>query len=80
MSLTFFRFGRVPALVIANILGALGGALSAVSSDIYVFCVFRFITGMAFDNCFTMMYILGMATYDLLQFILHRPQLMWRIF
>lgn len=49
----------MPALVIANILGAVGGALSIVSTDIRVFAVFRFITGMAFDNCFTMMYILG---------------------
>ncbi|CAL8106518.1 unnamed protein product [Orchesella dallaii] len=51
-------FGRVPALVIANILGAVGGALSAWSTNIYLFSLFRFITGMAFDNCFTMMYIL----------------------
>ncbi|XP_021947049.2 organic cation transporter protein [Folsomia candida] len=51
-------FGRVPALVLANLLGAIGGALSVVSTDFYLFMFFRFITGMAFDNCFTMMYIL----------------------
>ncbi|ODM94683.1 Organic cation transporter 1 [Orchesella cincta] len=51
-------FGRVPALVIANILGAVGGALSAWSTNIWLFSLCRFITGMAFDNCFTMMYIL----------------------
>jgi OCT family organic cation transporter-like MFS transporter 13 len=54
----FFSYGRVPALVLANLLGALGGALSVTSTNIYLFMFFRFITGMAFDNCFTMMYIL----------------------
>jgi len=52
--------GRVPALVTANLLGCIGGALTAVFyTDFYVFCIFRFIAGMAFDNSFTMIYILG---------------------
>ncbi len=53
-----YRYGRVPALVLANLLGAVGGALSVVSTNFWLFMMFRFITGMAFDNCFTMIYIL----------------------
>jgi hypothetical protein len=52
--------GRVPALVTANLLGCIGGALSGVFyQNFIVFCILRFITGMAFDNSFTMIYILG---------------------
>lgn len=53
------RYGRIPALVGTNLLGFIGGVGTAFSYNFVSFCVFRFIVGFAFDNCFTMMYILG---------------------
>lgn len=54
------RYGRVPALVGTNMLGFIGGIASAYSFNFVSFAIFRFIVGFAFDNCYTMMYILGM--------------------
>lgn len=53
------RYGRIPALVGTNLLGFVGGVLSAFSYNFTSFAFFRFVLGFAFDNCFTMMYILG---------------------
>lgn len=53
------RYGRIPALVGTNMLGFIGGIASAYSFNFISFAFFRFIVGFAFDNCFTMMYILG---------------------
>lgn len=53
------RYGRIPALVGTNMLGFIGGIASAYSFSFVSFAFFRFIVGFAFDNCFTMMYILG---------------------
>ncbi|GLV32144.1 uncharacterized protein CBL_11898 [Carabus blaptoides fortunei] len=52
------RYGRVSALLGTNVLGFIGGVATAGVSNFWGFCVCRFIVGMAFDNCFTMMYIL----------------------
>ncbi|XP_018573275.1 organic cation transporter protein [Anoplophora glabripennis] len=52
------RFGRIPALLGTNIVGFIGGIATAFCSSFWSFCVCRFLVGMAFDNCFTMMYIL----------------------
>ncbi|CAG7691839.1 unnamed protein product [Allacma fusca] len=55
------NYGRVVALVTANVIGCLGGILSilpVVTSNFWAYCFFRFLSGMAFDNCFTMIYIL----------------------
>ncbi|XP_055311192.1 solute carrier family 22 member 13-like [Sitodiplosis mosellana] len=52
------RYGRIPALVGTNMLGFIGGIATAYSFDFISFAFFRFIVGFAFDNCFTMMYIL----------------------
>ncbi|XP_050515589.1 organic cation transporter protein [Diabrotica virgifera virgifera] len=52
------RYGRVPALMGCNLVGLLGGVATAFCHSFWAFCVCRFLVGMAFDNCFTMMYIL----------------------
>ncbi|KAJ8948973.1 hypothetical protein NQ318_022997, partial [Aromia moschata] len=52
------RYGRIPALVGTNLTGFVGGVATAFCSSFWSFCVCRFLVGMAFDNCFTMMYIL----------------------
>ncbi|CAH1169608.1 unnamed protein product [Phaedon cochleariae] len=52
------RFGRIPALVGTNVVGFVSGCATAFCGSFWAFCVCRFIVGMAFDNCFTMMYIL----------------------
>lgn len=53
------RFGRIPALVGCNLVGFVAGVLTAFSYDFWTFTICRFFLGFAFDNCFTMMYILG---------------------
>lgn len=53
------RYGRIPSLMAANILGAAAGITTAFTTDFWSFTVCRFFVGFAFDNCFTLMYILG---------------------
>lgn len=53
------RWGRVPALVGSNMVGFAAGIATAWSSTFWAFSLCRFLVGFAFDNCFTMMYILG---------------------
>ncbi|KAK9506717.1 hypothetical protein O3M35_008602 [Rhynocoris fuscipes] len=52
------KWGRIPALVGANVVGLAGGVLTAFSASFWTFTLCRFMVGLAFDNCFTMMYIL----------------------
>lgn len=52
------RYGRIPALVGANLVGFFAGVATAFSTTFWEFAVCRFLFGFAFDNCFTMMYIL----------------------
>lgn len=53
------KHGRIPAIVGTNIIGFAAGIATAFCYTFWEFCVCRFLVGMAFDNCFTMMYILG---------------------
>jgi len=53
------RYGRIPALVWTNLIGFMAGIATAFVTTFWAFCVCRFLVGLAFDNCFTMMYILG---------------------
>ena len=53
------RFGRIPALVGTNLVGFAAGVATAFSYSFVSFTVCRFFVGFAFDNVFTMMYILG---------------------
>ncbi|KAH8270129.1 hypothetical protein KR018_004307 [Drosophila ironensis] len=52
------RFGRIPALIGTNMMGFLAGVGTAFVSNFWEFAAMRFFVGFAFDNCFTMMYIL----------------------
>ncbi|KAK3925105.1 Organic cation transporter protein [Frankliniella fusca] len=52
------RWGRVPALVGSNVVGFVAGIATAWSASFWAFSLCRFLVGFAFDNCFTMMYIL----------------------
>ncbi|CAG2062131.1 unnamed protein product, partial [Timema podura] len=53
------RYGRIPALVGTNTVGLVAGVATAFCNTFWAFCLCRFLVGLAFDNCFTMMYILG---------------------
>lgn len=53
------RFGRVPALIGANVVGGAAGIITAFANSFWSFTVCRYFAGFAFDNCFTLMYILG---------------------
>ncbi|XP_050294589.1 solute carrier family 22 member 13 [Anthonomus grandis grandis] len=52
------RWGRIPALVGTNLVGFIGGMATTMCASFWTFAACRFLVGMAFDNCFTMMYIL----------------------
>lgn len=56
------RFGRVPALVGANVVGGLAGIATAFCNSFWSFTLCRYFAGFAFDNCFTIMYILGRSS------------------
>ena len=53
------QYGRIPALIGANMMGFLAGVATAFTNTFWQFALCRFFVGFAFDNCFTMMYILG---------------------
>ena len=53
------RYGRMPALVVANFIGCVGGLCTPFTTTFWEVMVVRFICGMAYDNCFTMIYIVG---------------------
>lgn len=53
------RYGRIPSMVACNVLAGLAGIATAFSYSFWSFTLCRFIVGFAFDNCFTIMYILG---------------------
>ncbi|XP_055844858.1 carcinine transporter-like [Episyrphus balteatus] len=52
------RFGRIPALIWSNMIGFAAGVATAFAGNFWQFALLRFLVGFAFDNCFTMMYIL----------------------
>ncbi|XP_033317768.1 solute carrier family 22 member 16-like [Bombus bifarius] len=52
------QYGRIPALLGANLMGFLAGVATAFTGSFWQFTLCRFFVGFAFDNCFTMMYIL----------------------
>lgn len=51
-------YGRLPILIIAHMLGAIGNGLTIFSTNFIAFSLSRFIGGLATDNNFVMMYIL----------------------
>ncbi|XP_040159293.1 carcinine transporter [Anopheles arabiensis] len=52
------RYGRIPALAGCNLIGFAAGVATAFVGNFWQFSLCRFLVGFAFDNCFTMMYIL----------------------
>lgn len=52
--------GRLPILIIAHLMGILGNGLTIFANNMITFSICRFISGMATDSNFTMMYILLM--------------------
>lgn len=52
------RFGRLPATVISNMIGCVGGIISIFARNFTEFALYRFFMGMAYDNCMMMVYLL----------------------
>lgn len=52
------RFGRIPAIILCHVNCALAGIATAFSPNFIVFAFSRFIMGMGFENCFTLVYVL----------------------
>lgn len=52
--------GRLPVLILAHLAGIIGNGLTIFSTDEISFAICRFISGIATDNNFVMMYILVM--------------------
>ncbi|XP_049698394.2 solute carrier family 22 member 3 isoform X1 [Helicoverpa armigera] len=52
------HFGRVPAIMGANLIGGIGGVATIFTTSVWDFVLCRFLVGMAFDNAFMMIYIL----------------------
>lgn len=52
------RIGRLPVLILANLTAMLGSLATRFSQDLLTFSTARFISGMATDSNFVMMYIL----------------------
>ncbi|XP_055849896.1 organic cation transporter-like protein [Episyrphus balteatus] len=53
-------FGRVPILIISNLTAMMGNLFSTATYSLASFCMFRFVSGLATDTNFVMMYILVM--------------------
>lgn len=52
------RIGRLPVLILANLTAMLGNIATMWSADVFSFSAARFLSGMATDSNFVMMYIL----------------------
>ncbi|XP_065335595.1 organic cation transporter protein-like [Cloeon dipterum] len=52
------KYGRIPVLVATNLIGFAVGIVTPLSSTFWQFALCRFLVGLSYDNCFTMMYIL----------------------
>ncbi|XP_064553024.1 solute carrier family 22 member 3-like isoform X2 [Drosophila montana] len=52
------RVGRLPALILANLISMVGNFLTIFGTSLFTFCIFRIINGFATDTNYSMMYIL----------------------
>ncbi|CAB3221117.1 unnamed protein product [Arctia plantaginis] len=52
------RFGRVPAIILTNLIGGIGSIGTSFTTDVWDFMLCRFIVGLSFDNCFMVLYVL----------------------
>lgn len=55
--------GRLPVLIFSNIMALIGNGITIFSTNVPVFSMSRFISGLAVDSNFLMMYILGNLTH-----------------
>lgn len=53
------KIGRLHILVISNVMAMLGNVLTMFATDVTLFSMCRFVSGLATDSNFVMMYILG---------------------
>lgn len=62
--------GRLPVLIFANVMALIGNGITIFSTNVPMFSISRFISGLAVDSNFLMMYILGnYPTESLIGFI-----------
>lgn len=54
------KIGRLPVLIIANLMAMLGNGCTVFTAGPWTFAAFRFVAGLATDTNFVMMYILVM--------------------
>ncbi|XP_061723762.1 solute carrier family 22 member 3-like [Cydia pomonella] len=54
------RFGRIPALLVSNVLGCAGGVAMTFTTGFWDFSMCRFLVGMSCDGCFLFIYILAL--------------------
>lgn len=52
------RYGRLPATIVSNIIGCIGGVISIFARNFIEFTIYRFFVGLGYDNCMMMMYLL----------------------
>lgn len=53
------RIGRLPVLIFANVMALIGNGITVFSTNVPIFSLSRFVSGLAVDSNFLMMYILG---------------------
>ena len=51
--------GRLPVLIFSNVMALIGNGITIFSTNVPMFSISRFISGLAVDSNFLMMYILG---------------------
>lgn len=52
------RYGRLPATIVCNMIGCIGGVISIFARNFIEFTMCRFFMGLAYDNCMMMVYLL----------------------
>jgi len=65
------KIGRVPALILSNFCGFAGDFSTIFTKSVATFTLCRFISGLAADTNFYLMYIIGKQNrkYEMVQFI-----------
>lgn len=53
------NIGRLPVLIFANVMALIGNGITVFSTNVPIFSISRFVSGLAVDSNFLMMYILG---------------------
>ncbi|KAJ0182993.1 hypothetical protein K1T71_000969 [Dendrolimus kikuchii] len=59
------KYGRQHCLSGTNLAGFAGGIGTVFTNDFWSFCLCRFIVGLAYDNCFVIMYIVVVEYVDI---------------